>query len=136
MASAFRIKALAIPPAWTDVWICPWSAWSLTTKSSTALPSGRPADDFERLVLELVSCDDRATLSCLRRWKQNLPRYHHRHRHPDRDSFGGVWCEAVCVIDDDDDELDDLPLFQPSADTGLTPKIVDGMYRYLAGKTK
>ena len=19
-----RIKALAIPPAWTDVWICPW----------------------------------------------------------------------------------------------------------------
>src|ERR1700716_429955 len=20
-----RIKALAIPPAWTDVWICPWA---------------------------------------------------------------------------------------------------------------
>jgi hypothetical protein len=24
------------------------------------------------------------------------------------------------VIDDDDDELDDLPLFQPSSSTGLT----------------
>jgi hypothetical protein len=24
------------------------------------------------------------------------------------------------VIDDDDDELDELPLFQPSASTGLT----------------
>ena len=27
------------------------------------------------------------------------------------------------VIDDEDDELDDLPVFQPSAKTGLTPDI-------------
>jgi histidinol phosphatase-like enzyme len=39
------------------------------------------------------------------------------------------------VIDDEDDELDDLPLFQPSAQTGLTPDIVRGVERYLSGKT-
>jgi hypothetical protein len=40
------------------------------------------------------------------------------------------------VIDDDDDELDDLPLFQPSPDAGLTRKIADVVCRYLAGKTE
>ena len=39
------------------------------------------------------------------------------------------------VIDDDDDELDELPLFQPSASTGLTDKIVKGIVDYLDGKT-
>ena len=39
------------------------------------------------------------------------------------------------VIDDEDDELDDLPLFQPSAALGLTDKIVRGVARYLDGKT-
>jgi hypothetical protein len=39
------------------------------------------------------------------------------------------------VIDDDDDELDDLPLFQPSSDTGLTAKVAHGVYKYLAAKT-
>jgi hypothetical protein len=39
------------------------------------------------------------------------------------------------VIDDEDDELDELPLFQPSAATGLTDKIVRGTIRYLEGKT-
>ena len=39
------------------------------------------------------------------------------------------------VIDDEDDELDDLPLFQPSAKTGITPEIVKGVERYLNGKT-
>ena len=39
------------------------------------------------------------------------------------------------VIDDDDDELDELPLFQPSAATGLTDKIVKGVVDYLDGKT-
>jgi hypothetical protein len=39
------------------------------------------------------------------------------------------------VIDDDDDELDQLPLFQPSAATGLTGKVVTGVTRYLSGKT-
>jgi hypothetical protein len=39
------------------------------------------------------------------------------------------------VIDDDDDELDQLPLFQPSATTGLTGKVVTGVTRYLSGKT-
>jgi hypothetical protein len=39
------------------------------------------------------------------------------------------------VIDDEDDELDDLPLFQPSAKTGLTMEIVKGVERYLNGET-
>jgi hypothetical protein len=39
------------------------------------------------------------------------------------------------VIDDEDDELDELPLFQPSQKTGLTQEIVRGVERYLAGKT-
>jgi|SRR3954463_12712175 HAD domain in Swiss Army Knife RNA repair proteins len=39
------------------------------------------------------------------------------------------------VIDDDDDELDELPLFQPSAATGLTTEIVEGVANYLQGKT-
>ena len=39
------------------------------------------------------------------------------------------------VIDDDDDELDELPLFQPSATTGLTDDIVKGVVDYLNGKT-
>jgi hypothetical protein len=39
------------------------------------------------------------------------------------------------VIDDDDDELDDLPLFQPSSSTGLTQKIANGVVKYLQGKT-
>jgi hypothetical protein len=39
------------------------------------------------------------------------------------------------VIDDEDDELDQLPLFQPSAETGLTIEIVRGATKYLDGKT-
>ena len=39
------------------------------------------------------------------------------------------------VIDDEDDELDQLPLFQPSAETGLTSEIVRGATKYLDGKT-
>jgi hypothetical protein len=39
------------------------------------------------------------------------------------------------VIDDEDDELDGLPLFQPSAATGLSDNIVDGAAAYLAGMT-
>lgn len=39
------------------------------------------------------------------------------------------------VIDDEDDELDDLPLFQPSAKTGITMEIVRGVERYLNGET-
>ncbi len=39
------------------------------------------------------------------------------------------------VIDDDDDGLDDLPLFQPSKTTGLTAKICNGVDKYLAGET-
>jgi HAD domain in Swiss Army Knife RNA repair proteins len=48
-------------------------------------------------------------------------------KHPDVKRFA--------VIDDDDDELDDLPLFQPSPDAGLTRKVANGVCRYLAGKT-
>ena len=39
------------------------------------------------------------------------------------------------VIDDDDDQLDSLPLFQPSASTGITAKIANGIVKYLQGKT-
>ena len=39
------------------------------------------------------------------------------------------------VIDDDDDELDELPLFQPSASTGLDGRIARGAIDYLNGKT-
>jgi hypothetical protein len=39
------------------------------------------------------------------------------------------------VIDDEDDELDELPLFQPSAATGLTAEIAKGVADYLDGKT-
>jgi hypothetical protein len=39
------------------------------------------------------------------------------------------------VIDDEDDELDDLPLFQPSCKTGLTPEIAKAVEKYLNGKT-
>ncbi|MFL6797965.1 MAG: HAD domain-containing protein [Xanthobacteraceae bacterium] len=50
------------------------------------------------------------------------------HRHPDVERF--------VVIDDDDDELDNFPLFQPSAKTGLTDGIVQGAAAYLNGLTK
>jgi hypothetical protein len=39
------------------------------------------------------------------------------------------------IIDDEDDELDDLPLFQPSCKTGITPEVVTGVERYLDGKS-
>jgi Swiss Army Knife RNA repair-like protein len=39
------------------------------------------------------------------------------------------------VIDDEDDELDQLPLFQPTSSTGLTEKIANGVANYLDGKT-
>jgi len=39
------------------------------------------------------------------------------------------------VIDDEDDELDDLPLFQPLRREGLTDEIVTAAANYLNGKT-
>ena len=43
--------------------------------------------------------------------------------------------ERYIVIDDEDDELDPLPLFQPSRSTGLTHQMVDAAADYLNGKT-
>src|SRR3981189_1917752 len=43
--------------------------------------------------------------------------------------------ERFAVIDDEDDELDELPLFQPSAAIGLTAEIAKGVAAYLDGKT-
>jgi HAD domain in Swiss Army Knife RNA repair proteins len=43
--------------------------------------------------------------------------------------------ERYVVLDDEDDELDGLPLFQPSSRTGLTDEIAAGIEAYLAGKT-
>jgi HAD domain in Swiss Army Knife RNA repair proteins len=40
------------------------------------------------------------------------------------------------VIDDEDDDLDGLPLFQPSSRIGLTDEIVAGAADYLNGKTE
>lgn len=39
------------------------------------------------------------------------------------------------VLDDEDDELDELPLFQPSARTGLSEKMAEGLAGYLLGET-
>ena len=39
------------------------------------------------------------------------------------------------VLDDSDDCLDALPLFQPSAHTGLTPQIAEGIEAFLAGRS-
>jgi hypothetical protein len=39
------------------------------------------------------------------------------------------------IIDDEDDELDDMPLFQPSSKTGITPEIIKGVDHYLKGAT-
>jgi len=39
------------------------------------------------------------------------------------------------VIDDEDDCLDELPLFQPSAKTGLTAEIALGVEAFLAGES-
>jgi hypothetical protein len=39
------------------------------------------------------------------------------------------------VLDDQDDELDGLPLFQPSARYGLTNEICTGLKQYFAGNT-
>jgi hypothetical protein len=42
---------------------------------------------------------------------------------------------TVEIIDDEDDELDELPLFQPSYKIGITVEIVKGVEKYLSGKT-
>jgi hypothetical protein len=48
-------------------------------------------------------------------------------RHPDVTRY--------VVLDDSDDCLDELPLFQPSQSTGLTPEIAKGIEEFLAGKS-
>jgi hypothetical protein len=39
------------------------------------------------------------------------------------------------VLDDDDDCLDELPLFQPSSKTGLTEEIAHGIEEFLEGRS-
>jgi hypothetical protein len=43
--------------------------------------------------------------------------------------------KRFAVIDDEDDELDDLPLFQPT-DRGLSPQIAKAVERYLSGASE
>ena len=43
--------------------------------------------------------------------------------------------ERFIVIDDEDDELDPLPLFQPSRRTGITDEMVTAAADYLNGET-
>jgi hypothetical protein len=40
------------------------------------------------------------------------------------------------VLDDEDDELDDLPLFQPNDREGLSDEICAGLIAYLNGRTE
>jgi len=49
------------------------------------------------------------------------------HDHPEATRYA--------VIDDEDDQLDDLPLFQPSARIGLTDEIAAAVADYLCGRT-
>jgi hypothetical protein len=44
--------------------------------------------------------------------------------------------QRFIVIDDDDDDLDAFPLFQPSASTGITDKIVKAAVDYLNGRSE
>ncbi len=39
------------------------------------------------------------------------------------------------VLDDDDDCLDELPLFQPSSKTGLSPEMAKAVEEFLAGRS-
>ncbi len=39
------------------------------------------------------------------------------------------------ALDDDDDCLDELPLFQPDPQEGLTPEIANGIAEFLAGRS-
>jgi hypothetical protein len=39
------------------------------------------------------------------------------------------------VIDNEDDELDGMPLFQPLPSTGLTQDVCNGVARFLDGKS-
>jgi len=41
--------------------------------------------------------------------------------------------DRFAVIDDEDDELDTLPLFQPSSTTGLSIKLANGVRDFLNG---
>ncbi len=43
--------------------------------------------------------------------------------------------KRFAVLDDEDDELDELPLFQPSSSTGMTDKIAHGLPAYLLEQT-
>jgi hypothetical protein len=45
------------------------------------------------------------------------------------------YVERFVVIDDEDDGLDELPLFQPSSSSGITQEIVRSVDNYLSGKT-
>jgi hypothetical protein len=40
------------------------------------------------------------------------------------------------VLDDEDDQLDDLPVFQPSSKTGLTDELVEAAAKYLNGESE
>ena len=46
--------------------------------------------------------------------------------HPDTQRFA--------ILDDEDDCFGDLPLFQPHARKGITPKLVDALKSYLSGE--
>lgn len=45
------------------------------------------------------------------------------------------WVKRFAVLDDEDDELDELPLFQPDPAHGLVAAVARPLIRYLNGKT-
>ena len=83
-------------------------------------PVGRLAAEYFRIpFIDTVPDEpDKSRCDEIRDWLKT---------HPDVDRF--------IVIDDEDSELDPLPLFQPSRRTGLTDRIVERAADYLNGKT-
>jgi hypothetical protein len=52
-----------------------------------------------------------------------------------RETRAGQEVSRYIVLDDEDDQLDDMPVFQPSSRTGLTSTLVDTAAAYLNGET-
>jgi hypothetical protein len=62
-------------------------------------------------------------------------------QHHARGEETSTWLKAhpevsrYIVLDDENDQLDDMPVFQPSSKTGLTSELVDAAAAYLNGET-
>lgn len=85
---------------------------------------------------------DPAGLFTARRW--GVPFFDVTPDLPDRPRRDEIlaWLEChpetsrYVVLDDEDDELDELPLFQPSSAVGLTEEIAEGVADFLLGQSE